>query len=331
MADSEVSTDSAELLATKWWTADAFREHGIQFRKGQFKEAEKVLLETALRGYQETHRLDDDQMEDLVLGTNKQDGFWTHLARAVPGRRLRSVYDYIQRSKHPLRKIRPWTNGDDSQLKTYVDTFSEQGTGWADIGDAMSRPPAACRDRYHKKIAHQGTIKRGRWSSDEDTLLERIMEDLRVAGKTNNTMTNFWVEVSRRIDKTRSAKQCRERWNDVLHHKVQNGGQPLQWELRDSFILVQKIASLDFDCEDSIEWDSLPDDGWNQWSARRLQQKWSALKATVHTPEATHRGKSFENMPPLYWGLISGKLLSSVSLRATPFHIRSSSLSVNTM
>ncbi|KAN0124124.1 hypothetical protein V8E53_015870, partial [Lactarius tabidus] len=268
---------------------------GVQFRTGRFMETEKVVLEATLCRYQETHQLDDEQMEDLIFGTTKQDGFWSDIARALPGRRLRSVYDYVQRTKHPLHKKRPWTDQDDVQLKIHIENNDKDKHDWTEIGDRMSRPAAECRDRYHKRIVHHElTLCAGRWSLDEEARLVQIMQDLGTDGKTNDTLQHFcqWKEVARRMDKTRSAKQCRDKWIDTLRHKVENGGKAHNWTPQDSFILVHKVASLEVNSKDAIDWKSLPDKDWHHWSAHRLQQKWGILEGAVNTPEATHCGES---------------------------------------
>ncbi|KAI9450535.1 hypothetical protein BJY52DRAFT_1191760 [Lactarius psammicola] len=284
---SEITTVSMEdhmaLLATNWWSVEKFLQHGVQCREGAFTQTEAEQVEIALRGYQETQRLDDEEMEDLLYGENKLPGFWAQITRAVPGRRVRSVYDHVQRARHPLGKKGSWTEGDDAQMKAYID---KHGIDWTKIGDVMARPQGECRDRYYKYLIYQ--VRAGHWSSDEEGRLVQIIQDLNLEGKTNKTVKRFWKEVARHMDNTRSAKQCRDKWTDSLSQKLQNGGKALRWGSEDTFILVQKVASLNVDSEDAIDWSSLPDEGWQHWSKHKLQQKWSGLRAMVHTPGMTH-------------------------------------------
>ncbi|KAF8257893.1 hypothetical protein EI94DRAFT_1524459, partial [Lactarius quietus] len=219
--------------------------------------------------------LDDEQMEDLVFGATKQIGFWPHVACSLPGRHLCSMYDHVQRSKHPLQNSRPWANGDDAMMKRHI---NEHRHDWTEIEDAMSRPAAECWDRYHKKIKLKGMINHGQWSSDEEAHLVWVMQDLSLKGKMNKTMLCFWKEASCHMDNTHSGKQCQEKWTDSLNHTLHNGGTALHWETQDEFILLHKIALLDVDCDDEIDWNLLPNASWHQWSAHRLQQKWSLLK-----------------------------------------------------
>ena len=107
----------------------------------------------------------------------------------------------------------------------------QQGHNWTDIGDAMNRPPAECRDRFRTHLSHADTRRRGMlptlmlgiidycagsWSTDEETRLIDIMQDLCEHGKMPGTSNKFWKEVSDRMDKTRTAKQCCNKWYDSV-------------------------------------------------------------------------------------------------------------------
>jgi len=46
---------------------------------------------------------------------------------------------------------------------------------------------------------------------DEDARLNQIMQDMGEPGQTV-AKNKFWVEVSERMDNTRSAKQCSNKW-----------------------------------------------------------------------------------------------------------------------
>ncbi|KAF8269198.1 hypothetical protein EI94DRAFT_1574985, partial [Lactarius quietus] len=140
----------------------------------------------------------------------------------------------------------------------------------------------------------------GRWSSDEEAHLIQVMQDLSLEGKMNKTTPGFWKEASCCMDNMHSGKQCREKWTDSLSHTLHNGGTALHWETQDKFILLHKVALLDVDCDDKIDWNLLSDAGWHQWSTHRLQQKWSLLKAKVQMPEATHHGESAASYAILY-------------------------------
>ncbi|KAI0248510.1 hypothetical protein BJV78DRAFT_1284764 [Lactifluus subvellereus] len=87
---SVLSGEHAETLATKWWAAEKFRQHGVPCREGAFMDAETEIIRTTIRKYSEARNLSQEEVEDLIFGTNRQEGFWAHIARAIPPRRVRS-------------------------------------------------------------------------------------------------------------------------------------------------------------------------------------------------------------------------------------------------
>ncbi|KAF8262124.1 hypothetical protein EI94DRAFT_1705019 [Lactarius quietus] len=120
-----------------------------------FKETEVAMVKTTLRGYQEViYGLSAMVQSDSVMTgqmsgrqTNGRLSVWADKADRVlvshrlPGRSLHSAYDQVQCSKHPLRKSRPWANGNDAMMKRHID---EHRHDWTEIGDAMSCPAVEC-------------------------------------------------------------------------------------------------------------------------------------------------------------------------------------------
>ena len=55
---------------------------------------------------------------------------------------------------------------------------------------------------------------------------------------------------------------------------------------------MHRIASLDVDNVDDIDWKSLSDPAWNMWSGHFLRQKWRQLKASCNADGIMcHRGE----------------------------------------
>ncbi|KAF8261668.1 hypothetical protein EI94DRAFT_1745452 [Lactarius quietus] len=140
-----------ELLATKWWGANEFRQNGVES--------------------QEVNKLSEDEVDDLIFGVSAQDGFWTHLARVVPQRRLRTVYNHVQCTNHPSRDRGKWKESEDTRLKQFV----RQGLGWTEIGDALDRMPTDCCDCYEKHLSNADARCQGSWSTDEEARLLHIV------------------------------------------------------------------------------------------------------------------------------------------------------------
>ena len=80
----------------------------------------------------------------------------------------------------------------------------------------------------------------------------------------------------------------------------------IRWREADSKVLIHKyvpvrlysncadhifrVASLNLDVEEDIQWGELIDAGWNKWTAQKLEERWAALKSKVGT-SATHCGE----------------------------------------
>jgi len=58
-----------------------------------------------------------------------------------------------------------------------------------------------------------------------------------------------------------------------------------------NFNQANRVASLDVDSEDDIQWASLIDGSWDTWAAGKLQERWVALKKKIDTTGDTHRGE----------------------------------------
>ncbi|KAH9164859.1 hypothetical protein EDB89DRAFT_2077528 [Lactarius sanguifluus] len=288
-ATCPLTQEHAEMLATKWWSGEEFGRCGVPFREGLFTQAETDSIDDAIRQYQETRGMSQENIDDLILSETRREGFWAHVTRSVPLRRVRSVYDHVRQVSHPFRKPGKWTELEDTRLTEFV----EQCLEWKRIGDLLERPADECCRRYHKYLKHRDTrhdgTHTGKWSPDEVSCLTTIMQDMKESGQRPETNPKFWKEVSRRMDNTRSAKQCSNKWNGSLSPTVKSLGRAPRWRKADSCILVHKIASLDVHAEDEIQWGNLTDEKWTKWSTEKLQQRWVALKNEVHMPNATHR------------------------------------------
>ncbi|KAI0248511.1 hypothetical protein BJV78DRAFT_1107164, partial [Lactifluus subvellereus] len=185
---------------------------------------------------------------------------------------------HMQRIYHPMKNKGKWTGLEDMQLQQMVEEHRHK---WGSVAQALERPPAECRNRYIKCFAQKEARCKGSWSPGEESRLTQIMRDLDEEGKTTGTLNNFWEVVAGWMDNTRTAHQCHNKWNDLLYPKLQNSGKAPHWSHIDSYILIQKVASLELDAEGDINWSALTDDAWKFWTPHKLQQRWASLKKTV--------------------------------------------------
>ncbi|KAN0131849.1 hypothetical protein V8E53_010377 [Lactarius tabidus] len=251
---SNSTKEHADLLANSWWTAKEFKEHGVACRDGPFTESEAQQVREALDHYRKVHELSPDDVEDLIYGVATRDGFWEHIgssSKAKVGRKLATHWTVL--------------------LKTVA--IDSKCIYMERIHDAK-----ACLNVYTNPLKTDRSA--GAWTTDEAARLNHIMQELCEHGKTPEKSDRYWVEVSERMDNTRTAKQCCNKWNSSN----------TRWCTTDTKILVHKVAQLDLDKEDDIRWDELIDARWNRWTGTELQQKWIVLRKTVNSPGATHRG-----------------------------------------
>ncbi|KAK0760522.1 hypothetical protein N5P37_006716 [Trichoderma harzianum] len=102
-----------------------------------------------------------------------------------------------------------WTNAEDEILirKVRAQEVLGQPRDWSSIAAIISgRSNKDCRKRW---VRLNGCIKKGEWSSSEDTQLRDAFEQF----------GSRWVQVSRYL-KTRSADQCAARWQNYLDPNI---------------------------------------------------------------------------------------------------------------
>ncbi|KAL0220704.1 hypothetical protein RCL1_000558 [Eukaryota sp. TZLM3-RCL] len=101
------------------------------------------------------------------------------------------------------RRPNPWSPREDSLLTQAVSTLNTPNwKGWQNVAKAVGsgRTADMCSQRWYRCLSP--SIKKGKWSSDEDTVLKRLVE---MHGEKN------WKEVSKGLP-GRSDIQCRYRW-----------------------------------------------------------------------------------------------------------------------
>ncbi|KAN0128005.1 hypothetical protein V8E53_014182, partial [Lactarius tabidus] len=264
------SNEHTEMLATKWWTGDQFQLHGISCCEGQFTPAETECMQDVLSQYWAASGISQEDLEDIVLGLVKQDGFWEDIAHAVPGRHIHSVLDHAQLLYDPYRDKGDWSNKEDLRLKKFFD----QCLDWYEISHSMQCSAAACHNRYHRHLVPRDTQCKGAWSEEEVTLLTQVVQAMEEEGKTPDNTPKFWKTVLECLDRTQTRDQCQDKW-------IAKSGRRTRWRDTNTKTLIKKITHLNLDHENNIPWAKLID----EW-------KWAALKAKAKVDRsATHHGK----------------------------------------
>ncbi|KAI9451354.1 hypothetical protein F5148DRAFT_1152506 [Russula earlei] len=93
-----------------------FGDAGISCRKGPFTREEVGQVHAALGMYKKENDLDAEQLDDLIYSSQPTNGFWSHIACAMPQRGVKSVFYHIWRACDPLAKAGKWGAAGDEQL-----------------------------------------------------------------------------------------------------------------------------------------------------------------------------------------------------------------------
>lgn len=112
--------------------------------------------------------------------------------------------------KHKPRRV--WTPEEDAKLRTLVAEWGDQrgkNSHWDKISESMpGRTGKDCRKRWFHSL--DPTLKRGRWTEDEDRILQEAYKEL----------GPLWNRIAQLIP-GRTDDQCSKRYNDVLDPRVQ--------------------------------------------------------------------------------------------------------------
>lgn len=119
------------------------------------------------------------------------------------------------------RKPKKWTIEEDAALRSAIQKYGEKR--WKNIATFVDgRDHVQCLQRW-KKVLKPGLV-RGHWSKEEDEKLRDLIKR-----KHNN-----WGEIAVYIS-GRTAKQCRERWQNHLDPTIKHG----KWTAEEDTVILQ--------------------------------------------------------------------------------------------
>ncbi|KAI1075862.1 hypothetical protein F5B20DRAFT_558210 [Whalleya microplaca] len=132
-----------------------------------------------------------------------------------------------------MKNKRRWTCLEDKILQDGFQTQSACPTGkgqtvnWKEIANRLpGRSNKDCRKRYLYEMA--GTLKKGPWSKEEDSLLIKLVEK----------QGQSWVTISHAMG-TRNADQCSKRWHNSLNPELHR--EP--WQEIENQTLLRALAT----------------------------------------------------------------------------------------
>lgn len=178
----------------------------------------------------------------------------------------------------------------DEEINKLKELRQKHGNDWATIGSALGRSASSVKDRCRLM---KDTCNTGKWTEEEERRLAEVVHEL-TGTEAGDVVTQgvSWASVAELVG-TRSEKQCRSKWLNYLNWK-QSGG--TEWTKEDDINLVRRIAELEVEDENEINWDILAS-GWSSVrSPQWLRSKWWTIKRQV----ANHKELPF---PVLLKGL----------------------------
>lgn len=130
---------------------------------------------------------------------------------------------------------RPWTPEEDELLRAAVNSHEKKRGRWKHIAQMVNKmnvgntPRGAVQCNEHWKKVLDPALVKGSWTEEENRLLLMLKQE-----KPELT----WAEISERCG--RSAKQCRERWDNSANPEVRKG----KFSVEEDKVLVEKWKKL---------------------------------------------------------------------------------------
>jgi hypothetical protein len=197
--------------------------------KGAFTGKEKTKVDNLFNETMKDTGMSDTDLRLLIKNWKSQDAadFKAAVQAALPNRPIAAIRKFCQRRYHNMERG-PWTPEDDASLKN---AYKANPDKWTEISALVGRTGADCKDRWKNYVSNEGTLQVGPWSQEEADALKKAVnetiKELQKADKSNKSLSRdelermiSWDAVSKKLNRTRSAKRCNEKWQKI---KVDEG------------------------------------------------------------------------------------------------------------
>ncbi|XP_050962883.1 cyclin-D-binding Myb-like transcription factor 1 isoform X2 [Labeo rohita] len=290
--DSSAQKKGKDVSAVSqaWFTTkedkDTLVNKGHKWKQGMWSKEEIDLLMSNIERYLKNRGIQDPAEIIFEMSKEERKDFYRSIACGL-NRPLFAVYRRVLRMYDNRNHVGKYTDEEINKLK---ELRQKHGNDWATIGAALGRSASSVKDRCRLM---KDTCNTGKWTEEEERRLAEVVHEL-TGTEAGDVVTQgvSWASVAELVG-TRSEKQCRSKWLNYLNWK-QSGG--TEWTKEDDINLVRRIAELDVDDENDINWDILSG-GWSSVrSPQWLRSKWWTIKRQV----ANHKELPF---PVLLKGL----------------------------
>ncbi|XP_073694609.1 cyclin-D-binding Myb-like transcription factor 1 [Garra rufa] len=275
--DSSVQKKGKDVSAVSqaWFTTkedkDTLVNKGHKWKQGMWSKEEIDVLMSNIERYLKNRGIQDPAEIIFEMSKEERKDFYRSIACGL-NRPLFAVYRRVLRMYDNRNHVGKYTDEEIDKLKALR---QKHGNDWATIGAALGRSASSVKDRCRLM---KDTCNTGKWTEEEERRLAEVVHEL-TGTEAGDVVTQgvSWASVAELVG-TRSEKQCRSKWLNYLNWK-QSGG--TEWTKEDDINLVRRIAELDVDDENEINWDILSG-GWSSVrSPQWLRSKWWTIKRQV--------------------------------------------------
>ncbi|WZN60841.1 Myb family transcription factor [Chloropicon roscoffensis] len=286
-------SDAPELGEEETWGAN--EERTSRKRKGAYSLEEDAIIRRKVREVALRLNLSTEDYSWLFsTGTKGRSakngkGIWSQIARALPNRHVRSVYDHGKRlfnkSHGCSGEVGRWSDADEKALREAVESY---GTSrWKKVSEIVGRPEEACRQHYNKVTAVKQKGKR--WTEEEEEALESVVKKF----LENRARSEVGVEHRRQRDDIpwkrlaedhgfgRTGHQCMCKWYSKLCPSMVDAG---QWGPGEDTVMLRSLAGRH---QGKSEWEVDWGDLVPNRSVAQAKRRW--LLMLKHIPEYKDR------------------------------------------
>ncbi|KAL8369683.1 hypothetical protein RB595_000155 [Gaeumannomyces hyphopodioides] len=288
-----------------------------EYASGAFTAQENAAIKRAVEEFRVENGMSQVAINTMIHenpasieSTDLHRQLWEKVLPACPDRRRQKIILRARAMFHNFAGRGVFTEAQDEQLRRLVERMGQK---WTEIGKIVDRNPLDLRDRWRNYAVCGDKRKTAAWDEAEvsrlvDLVMDAINTTLRSRGQELSDEESReqaekdvpWDIISKHMDRTRSAKQCREKWTWLQARQAQNSdgsgneddvvGQALEKtraDLRkmtpaDKHALIRAIHETHVSTDEKIPWPKLGDAAFRKrWNRDTLRIMWSRLRPTV--------------------------------------------------
>ena len=283
------------------------------YRSGGLTDEEGGAISEAIERFRLSRNLDLDRITELVH-QNPKNGpivnrrLWEVVQAACPSRKRQKLIDWCRQKYHNFVARGTWTKEQDEEL---ADMIAKHGHKWSVIGKEINRHQNDVRDRYRNYLACGPNLNKDYWTQEEEDRLREIVAQCLKAisairklepspgdDRTNEECLD-WDIVSQKMNRTRSRRQCLEKWKKLrdaqeVGHCADLLGSGSSWRLErarkelrkmthhDKYLLVQAILETGANRDSKISWEAVQSTSFQKpYEKTTLAVCWGRLKRAV--------------------------------------------------